>query len=1156
MGFRVAPPYKRTGHLRSCIWMVSLVLLFSSFALAQRDLGTITGTVTDPSGAGVPNAAITITNVATGESYKLVTTSVGDYTRPALQPGVYTVSAEAAGFRRVTQEKVQVTAGSRVGIPLSLEVGNLAESVIVNAEAPLVQSESVQLGAGLNQNMVADLPLGGQRTFAYLARLSPGVLPPENGARDQGAGGFSANGLRSEGQNNFLLNGVDNNANNIDLQAGTSFVIAPPPEAIGEISIMTSGFNAEYGRGAGGVVNVNLKTGTNQLHGGLWEILQNDKLNADSWQNNRVGVIRPPGKQNQFGAGAGGPIIKNRFFVFGDYQGTRRAQLGGSGLDTIATAAERQGNFSGLLGGTIGTDALGNPIAKYAIYDPSSTQTVNGQLVRTAFPGNLLPASRINPTAAKILALFPAPNQPVNGFPLNDYYYQTNGLLGQDSGDLRADFRISDKDSLYGSLSWSDYSRFSGPAFPGALSAGTSPTLNNLTRNGQVGYTRVWSRSMISETRVSFTRLVVWGAGPNNSVDEYQAFGIGGYNPTNSLPDNGGLPNTTFSRYTGVGGSNWGPSHEWSNTMDFVQNVAIMTSSHSLKFGAEYKPIRFPFRQFQTPHGELDFAQNDTAYPSTASGVGGPLASNSGDAMASFLLGVVTTGSINTTNEISAEKQSYAFYAQDDWKITPKLTVNLGMRYDLFSPQAERFGRQANFDYNSLTLYIPKGKDQNALLPPNFATSFPNVKVSRGQVSKYLIPWDKWDFGPRFGLAYKMAPKTVLRLGYGIFYGGEENLGGNPQMGEQVPFNNLVTLNRVDLNLQSINAFAPNPWFPGGLSGGFPSNVFTTLPAQVLFRGIATDARTPMVEKWNVALQRELPWGTALELAYVGNLQRHQIVEASGDLVPNIGTTNSSITSASQALIPYINSNSQLISTFGFGNYNSLTAKLEKHLSKTVEFISSYTYGHALADTGTPLTYVGPPNLLDWSSAYSNAIWDIRHSFTTSFIYQLPFGKGQALGARWSPVLNHLLGGWALDGIISIRTGQPFTITSNQCQGVWASCRVNIVAGMDPNGAPPGGRSPAKWFNTAAVTTPAPLTGGNEGTSMIRAPGNSTVDAALFKTFTLTERWKMEFRFEAFNAFNKVQFGKPDAALQDAAFGQITTSSGERNAQFALRLHF
>ncbi|MGA2725618.1 MAG: carboxypeptidase regulatory-like domain-containing protein [Bryobacteraceae bacterium] len=1137
--------------------MVSLILLFSSFALAQRDLGTITGTVTDPSGAAVPGAAITITNVATGESYKLETTSVGDYTRPALPPGTYTVAAEATGFRRVSQENVQVTAGSRVGIPLTLEVGNLAESVIVNAEAPLVQSESVQLGAGLNSNMVTDLPLGAQRTFTYLARLSPGVLPPENGARDQGMGGFSANGLRSEGQNNFLLNGVDNNANNIDLQAGTSFVVAPPPEAIGEISIMTSGYNAEYGRGAGGVINVNLKSGTNELHGGLWEILQNTDLNANSWQNNRNGVIRPPGIQNQFGAAAGGPIIKNKFFIFADYQGTRRAQLGSSGYDTIPTALEKQGNFSGLLGGTIGTDALGNTITKYEIYDPSTTQTLaNGQIVRTPFPGNIIPASQINPAASKILALFPATNEPVNGFPINDYYYQTHGLLWQDSGDLRSDYRLSAKDSLYGNLSWSDKGSYSAPVFTNALTAGTSPTLNNLTRNFQLGYTRVWTSSVISETRVAFTRLMVWGAGPDNTVDEYQAFGIGGYDPTHSTPDNGGLPNTTFSRYTSVGGSNWGPSHEWSNTFDFVQNVAIMRSSHSFKFGAEYKPIRFPFRQFQVPHGELDFSQNDTAYPSTASGVGGTLASNSGDAMAAFLLGVVNTGSITTTNEISAMKQSYSFYAQDDWKITPKLTMNLGMRYELFSPEAEQFNRESNFDFNNVTLYIPSGPDENAPLPPNFATSYPNVTVSRGQVGKYLIPWDKWDFGPRFGLAYKMASKTVLRLGYGIFYGGEENLGGNPQVGEQVPFNNMVTLNRVDLNLKSIGTFAANPWFPGGLSAGIPSNVFTTLPSQIEFRGVAPDWRNPMVQKWNVALQRELPWGTALEVAYVGNLQRHQIVEYAGDLVPNIGTTNSSITSTTQALIPNIATNSQLTSTFGFGNYNSLTAKLEKRLSKNVQFLSSYTYGHALADTGTPLTYVGTPNLLNWANAYSNALWDIRHSFTTSFIYQLPFGKGQAMGAHWGSALNQVLGGWAVDGILSIRTGQPFTASSNACQGVWASCRPDVVAGMDPNAAPPGGRSPAKWFNTAGFTTPAPLTGGDEGTSMIRGPGNSTLDAALFKTFRLTERFTMEFRFEAFNAFNKTQFGLPDGALQDSTFGQITTSSGQRNTQFALRLHF
>jgi len=1163
--FCIVSGYRSAKYLRSCIWLVSLVLLFSDLALAQRDLGTITGTVMDPSGAAVPGAAITVTNVATGESYKLVTTSVGDYTRPALLPGTYTVTVEANGFRRVSQENVLVTAGSRVGVPFTLEVGDITQAVEVTGQAPLLQSESVQLGARLNSDAVGTIPLGGQRTFTFLALLSPGVVPDTN-SRDAGTGAFSANGVRSLGQNNYLLNGVDNNDNLMDLGAYTAYVIAPPPEAIGEMQISTNGTNAEYGRAAGGVININLKSGTNELHGGLWEILQNNDLNANSWLNNSIGQSRPIWKQNQFGAAAGGPIIKNRFFVFGDYQGTRIANQAfgppsyasgatSAGFITIPTPAEVRGDFSGLLGPSIGT-ANGNSVNQYEIFDPASTQTVNGQLMRTPFPGNIIPSTRFDPAAAKVLQLFPAPNQPVNGFPLNDYWFANPAHTTSDSGDLRSDYRLSDKDSLYGSLSWSNYTNFDGADLPGALGAGWGDTKNNLSRNAQLGYTRVWTPTIVSETRIAFTRLVTNINGPYSNVDQLKAFGIGGYDPTYSAPGNGGLPGISPSRYDAIDANGYAPDVEYSNVWDFIQNVAVMKGSHAFKFGAEFRPIGLPFSQFTWPHGSLNFTQNGTSYPSTANGSSGQaFNTGSGDSIASFLLGDVDTGSISTTNFVSSAKKTFAFYAQDDWKVTPKLTLNLGVRYELFSPQYEKFGRQSNFDYNTVTLDIPKGPQQDTPLPPNFGLAFPNVTVSRGQVSKYMFPWDKTDFGPRFGLAYSAFPKTVFRLGFGMFYGGEENFGGWPNLGTAPPFNYNVSLGRTDTSLNPIGLFAANPWFPGGYTGGFPVNVFS-LPAQLTFRHVALDYRTPLVQKWNVAIQRELPWQMVLEVAYTGNNQIHQNVSGTGNACPNLGTTNPNITCETLRPIPNIGWGLS-IETYGFGNYNALTWKLEKRLSGGVTFISSYAWGKALTDAGSIMS--GGSTVLDptdYAKNYARAGWDIRQSFTTGFTYQLPVGKGRALGATLSPALNAVVGGWGLYGLVSIRTGRAMTLGYNGCQGVWNACGPNIVAGMNANAAPPGGRSAAEWFNTAAVTFPTPLTGGDAGSNSISAPGNSTLDAALFKTFRMTERFNLEFRMEAFNAFNKTQLGLPDTNLQDSTFGMITSSSGQRSVQFSLRLHF
>ncbi len=1147
---------------RASVRVFSLFAFVCFSVLAQRDLGTITGTVTDPQGGAIPNAKITITEDATGLTYDATTSAAGDYVRPALKPGTYTVTAEAAGFRRVAQKNVVVVGGDRVGVNITLPVGNVTESVEVSAEAPLLQTESTTLGADLNMKAVSQLPLGGQRVFAFLARTAPGVLQAEPGARDAVGGGFSANGVRSNGQNNFLLNGVDNNVNVIDFLNQTAFVVGPSVEAIGEMRVLTNGYNAEYGRGAGGVVNVNLKSGTNELHGVLFEILQNDKLNANRWEFNKAGTPRGPFKQNQFGAAVGGPIIKNRLFIFGDYQGTRIASSGGSiqnlgygGFYTIPTPAMVHGDFSQLLtSNVVGTDALGRPIYQGAIYDPATTRTVNGQLVRDPFPGNMIPSNRWDPAAAKIMSLYPAPNQPIplGKYPQNDYFVSTPGHQTTDQGDARVDYRATDKDSLYGTLSWSNLNKFNAPPLPGALDGSpfNAVTEEDLGRNAMLSYTRVWNPVIISETRVGYSRLVTSRVGANPNTDLFTQFGIGGYNPMTAL--NGGLPQMQFSQgYSQIGANDWLPSKEYSNVWDFIQNVAISKGSHAMKFGAEYRIIKFPFFQVPYPHGEMNFNQNETAFPSQTNS----LNKQTGDDMASFLLGQINNGRISTNNFISSEKLAWAFYAQDDWKVTPKLTLNLGVRYELFSPIGEKFGRQSNFVYDNLTLYIPKGKDQNAPLPSNFATSFPNVHVSRGEVDKYMIPWDKTNIGPRIGLAYNWREKTVIRLGYGIFYGGEENQGGNPNRGESVPFNQSTDLARP----AGASIFDTNPFFPNGVSGGYPINVFN-LPAPVSFRGVDPNFRNGMVHKWNIAIQRELPWQSALELAYVGNHQAKQLFQPDHNACPNMGTTDPTITCNTIRPYPNIGGISGTAS-FGFGNYEGMTAKFEKRYSRGLQFLVSYTFGHALANTGTTLsgsTGFGIPNPRDYGTGYSSAAWDIRHNLVGSWTYELPFGRGKTWGANMSRALNAIAGNWQMNGILTLHTGNPYTLRWNGCQGVWNACRPDVVPGKSPANAPSNGRSPDLWFDTSAVKAAAPLTGGNLGLQSNTAPPLRVVDFSLFKDFPFTERWRLQFRTEVTNIGNTPQFATPDNNLQDAKFGQVTASQPgtERHIQFQLRLQF
>jgi hypothetical protein len=1168
--------------------------LFAVCGFAQRDLGTITGTITDPQGAGVPSAKVTILENATGLSYTVIANETGEFVRPLLKPGTYSVTVEAPGFRKAEQRNVLVTAGDRIGVNMSLVLGDVNQTVEVAAEAPLLQTESAAQGANINMAGVTQLPLGGQRTFTFLARLSPGVLPAEQGARDAQGGGFSANGVRSTGENNFLLNGVDNNVNVIDFINQTSFVIGPSVEAIGELHILTNGYNAEYGRAAGGVLDAQLKSGTNSVHGVLFENLQNTNLDANRWENNWSNLPRPPVKQNQFGAAAGGPIIKNKLFIFGDYQGTRIKTAGGvvqnlgfGGLYTIPTPAMIGGDFSGILGPSLGTDPISGESALYnQIFDPTSTRclsncgTSNATYARTPFPGNRIPITMMDPAARKIAALYPAPNQALkpNDFPQNDFAVLTPGTLTTDQGDGRVDYRIDEKNSLFGSISWSNTSKTNAAPFQGALDGADfyGASESDLGRNAQISYTRIWKPTIISETRIGFSRLVTARTQGNADTDEFKAMGIGGYDPTGPL--NGGLPQFGLGRYRQVGANDWLPTKEYSNVWDFIQNVAINKGSHALKFGGEYRPIRFPFFQVPYPHGEMNFSNNETALPSNQSDKGaagakaGTFSGDTGDPFASFLLGSLNGGQISTTNFISSTRKAWAFYAQDDWKVTPKLTLQLGVRYELWTPIGEQFGRQSNFNYDKLTLDIPKGPNQDAPLPPNFNTPytfngitfpalFPGVKVSRGQVDQYLIPWDKHDIGPRIGIAWNVRPKTVIRAAFGIFYGGEEQQGGNPNRGESAPFNESPQLNRPS----GVNGFDPNPFFANGnwtngIATGFPVNVFTTQPVSSLqFRSVSQDFLNPMVQKWNLTVQQQLPSQMALEVGYQGNHSSHQLLQPDFNAAPNFGTT-ASINSNDLRPVPQLGSISGT-STFGFGNYNAMTAKLEKRFSRGLQFITSYTWGHALANSGTTLSGssgFGYRDNRNISTSYANAAWDIRHNFTTGFNYDVPFGRGKSLGANMNRVLDAVAGGWMVNGIFSYHTGQPFTVRSNGCQGVWASCYADLVQGKDPNAAPAGGRNPGQWFDITNFAPPASLTQGNLGLQTNYGPSTRNLDFSIAKNFKFTERWKLQFRAESFNLANTPQFGLPNQNRQDPNFGRVTSTNAgsERHMQFALRLEF
>ncbi len=1167
----------------------------------QRDLGTITGTITDATGAAVPNAQITITNVETGFSYETVSTGTGSYNRPAMSLGTYNVKVSAAGFDTAEQKGIIVTPGEPIAANITLRVGSSSQTVEVTASAPLLQTESPAIGANLNAAQISQVPLGGQRVFTNLALLSPGVVPAEPGARDALGGGFSANGVRSTGENNFLINGVDNNVNVIDFINQTSFVIGPSVEAIGDLQVITNGASAEYGRAAGGVLDISIKSGTNELHGVLFEVLQNTVLDANRWENNLAGAPRNPFKQNQFGAAIGGPIIKNKLFMFGDYQGTRIATAGGSiqnlgygGFFTVPTQAMINGDFSSLLGKSIGT-VNGQNVLANQLYDPTTTICTSGcapgslsalsgatpVYARAPYVGNRIPISAMDPVSHKIASQYPTTNQPIiaGALPQNDFYTATPGALDTDQGDGRVDYHMNDANSIFGSISWTNTGKSSATPFPGAVDGGNfyGSSEQDLGRNGTISWAHIFSPTIVNEARVGFSRLVTARTQANSNVDEYKAFGIQGYDPTTTL--NGGLPQIGLGRYRQIGANDWLPTKEYNNEWDLIENLTVTKGSHSVKMGGEFRSLHFPFFQFPFPHGEMNFSRTETALPSNANDVGGQngtYSADTGDEFASFLLGAIDNGQISTTNFISSTKQAYAAYVQDNWKLTSKLTLNLGMRYELFSPIGEQFARQSNFVLQDLTLNIPKGPNQNAPLPPNFNSpatingiTFPAlfttpITVSRGKVSPYLIPWDKLDFAPRLGFAYNVVPKTVVRGFYGIFYGGEENQGGNPNRGESAPFNESPQLNRPS----GVGSFQPDPFFAGGaatggVSQGYPLNVFNGFPVSSLqFREVQPDFRNPMVQEWNLAIQQQLPGQMALEIGYEGNHQSHQLLQPDFNACPNVFTTNSSITCQSLRLHPDLGSISGT-ATFGIGNYNAMTASLQKRLTMGLQFSAAYTYGHALADSGTTLSgSSGLYNInpLNYNASYTNASWDIRHNFVSSFNYDLPFGRGKQYGANLNKIAQSVLGNWQINGILSLRTGVPFTLDSGGCQlesGAEAGCGPQLIKGS-PNDAPPGGRTPSEWFNISNFAGPAALSQGNVGLQTNIGPPTRTLDFSIFKDFAFTERFKLQFRAEGTNVANTPQFSTPDQNRADANFGRITaTNAGtERHIQFQLRLQF
>ncbi len=741
------------------------VFLFSASAFsilqAQVDTATIVGTVQDSSGAIVPGASVTATEVNTNIKTSTRTDTAGNYVLTPLKIGNYAVAVEAQGFKKETRGGVVLQVQDRVRVDFALQIGSISEAINIEADVPVVQTESSSLGDVIASRQITDLPLNG-RDYTQLATLTTGVTKiTENGGGINGAtsatngnagGAFAVNGTRGN-LNNFMLDGIDNNSND---NAGN--ILRTSVDAIAEFKVQTSNYSAEFGRSGGAVINATIKSGTNQFHGTLFEFLRNSDLDARGFFES-PDQAKAPFKQNQFGGTVGGPIKKNKLFFFGDYQGAR-VRAANTDIATVPTPAEIGGDFSGLLGPQVGTDALGRPVYQGQIFDPASTTTVNGNVVRNPFQGNIIPASRLDTIAHNVAALYPAPT--VAGATRNNYIVNAPGKDTIDQMDARGDYNISDRQQIFGRFSLSQRTRFQSPPLPGLADGGNYSTGNYFegTRGAVLAHTFTISPSMVNEVRIGFSR--------NHYRDNIPSYGQS-YPPAGlavpGVPDNSTVNGLTLfqpSGYIRIGEPGYTPTFSTSQEFQYGDTLSIIHGKHTIKVGPQVRFSQFNLFQVGQPRGRFGFSGEFTAdNPSSGDG--------SGNGLADMLLGTPTTSVISTLTYFGNRQRTFGGFIQDDYKITSTLTLNLGLRYDYTTPITEAHNRQSNF---------------------NFATG-QIVVAGQGGASDGLVSTDKDDFAPRIGLAWSpfKSHKTVIRSGYGRFFSYQEIRTGDPlQLAYNLPF--------------------------------------------------------------------------------------------------------------------------------------------------------------------------------------------------------------------------------------------------------------------------------------------------------------------------------------------------------------------------------
>jgi hypothetical protein len=1147
---------------------VTLCFALVGATLGQAVYGSVFGSVTDSSGAAVPNATVTITNIGTNLSETTKTNESGNYTQTRLIPGTYRVKVEAPSFKAAVIEAVVVNVDTSSTVNVTLQAGQVTEQITITAEGPLLKTDRADVATTFDTRQVTDLPIL-DRNFTKFILLTPGTqqLQWQHAASEnpQGSVQTMVNGQHFSGTG-YQLDGTENRDPILGI-----IVINPNFEAIGETKITSQNYDAEFGQAIAGVVSVSTKSGTNDLHGAIYAFRQNDILQArnpfsQSERNRQTGKFIPDTLRNQFGAAVGGPIVKDRFFFFGNYDGIR-SKTGGSRLLSVPTDAARTGNLSAYLGDEIRTAQGAQilvqtvsgamvPLRQNMIFDPTSSADPTQ---RRVFDNNMIPLGRISQQARNILNLLPTPTTTgrLNGTTDN---FVAAGIEGfdKDSFDTRIDFRATEKLSMFGRYSYANFTR-NGPT---AFGAGGGPELVSLggsskVRNQSVayGFDYSWSSTLITDFRFGFFRYKVNVLPFDFGQDTANDVGVSGLNLDDFssglfagfIDGNNSFGGTNFGSGLGVNRCNC-PLDQDENQYQFVTNTTKFVGDHTFKFGVDIRRaynLRVPSDTHRS--GELSFNNSRTGHGTLGQGLG----------LATFLLGDVTNfGRYISTNTDARERQwRHFYYGQDTWRASQKLTVNYGLRLDVINPQS--INKAGNAGYVSLdTGMVRTVGVGDTDLGGNIENSF--------------------NFAPRLSLAYKATDKLVIRAGYGRSYdiGVFGSLFGH-SVTQNLPVLAIQSVNNGNFN-RAFNLADGAPAFTAffGLNrppnqGGTPN---ASLPANGQFflpSGIAAfvlpDKQTlPTVDAYNLTAQYQLTNTMSLEAAYVGNKGTHVFAGDGPDFSPNqVPIAGFTPGRNGNLFKPFFNKFGWTQDFRYFCNcadnlYNSLQLKLDKRFSNSYSLLMHYTWQDQVQEDGGYFVF-------DSALNRGPAGWQRDHNFVIAQVYELPFGKGRRFLSGASRLGDLIIGGWQFNSTTTIQSGLPFD-NCIDTSGIsdTGTCRPNVNGDVE-TGAFRESNGQIRYINDLSVfskpTTPG--TFGNQKRNSLRGPGYWRTDASLFKKFKLTERVDGEFRIESVNFFNHVNLGNPDGFVSSfTGTGGLINSTAyfgadpQRNFQFAFKLKF